>query len=213
MPKKKKNRSETVERLATALEKKMQRKPPNPRGGTPPEQYRFKPGQSGNPVGRSEQRAIYAHALTDRMMRSAPPRELCEEIGIDPRVTWGEAIMIVLGRAALAGDVSAAREVLAALGVSGTSARTNVLVNVERPEQRGLNFELLRHAHGISEADMREKVLPFLDALPKEKPFIDASYFPDAEYCELPPGSPDVESAESPHLHAQGLLEDQTDGG
>lgn len=180
----KKNRSETVERLATALEKTSTKRVPNPKGGTPPEQYRFKPGQSGNPSGRSE-RAIYAQALTDRMMRSCPPRDLCDELGIDAKVTWGEAILIVLGRAALSGDVSAARECLAALGISGTSARTSVLVNLEQPEQRGLNFELLHHAHGISETDMREKVFPFLDSFNKQKPVIDSSYFPDSEYCEV----------------------------
>jgi hypothetical protein len=180
----KKNRSEAVKRLATALENtKTKRIIPNPKGGTPPERYRFKPGQSGNPGGRSD-RAIYARALTDRMMLSCPPRELCEDLDIDAKVTWGEAILIVLGRAAMSGDVSAARECLAALGVGGTSARTNVLVNLEQPEQRGLNFELLRHAHGISETDMREKVFPFLDALNKQKPVIDSSYFPDSEYCD-----------------------------
>ena len=116
--------------------------------------------------------------------------------------------MIVLGRAALSGDVSAARECLAALGVNGTAARTNVLVNVESHEPRGLNFELLRHAHGIAESVMRDKVFPLLDSLQKEKPVIDSSYFPDESYCEGVPGMPDVESADSPHLLAQGLLED-----
>src|SRR5262245_42102515 len=49
-----KSRSKDVERLAGALEKtKAKRNPPNPRGGTPPSQYRFKPGQSGNPAGLS----------------------------------------------------------------------------------------------------------------------------------------------------------------
>src|SRR5690349_16965765 len=111
-----KHRSKDVELLAAALEKKKVKRPsPNPKGGNPPEQYRFKPGQSGNLGGRG--RAVYARALTDRMMRSCPPRELCEELGIDATVTWGEAILIVLGRAALSGDVSAARECLAALGL------------------------------------------------------------------------------------------------
>jgi hypothetical protein len=178
-----KNRSKDVERLATALEKTAnKRNPPNPKGGNPPERYRFKPGQSGNPAGLS-QRAIYARTLTDRMMRSCPPPDLCEELGIDTQVTWGEAILIVLGRAALSGDVSAAREVLAALGVSGAVARTNVLVNLEQPEQRGATFEFLRHAHGLSEEQMAE-VWQFMDSLPRLKSTIDASYFPDESYQE-----------------------------
>lgn len=207
----KKNRSKNVELLAAALEKtktKTKRIVPNPKGGTPPQQYRFKPGQSGNPEGGRGERAIYAQALTDRMMRSCPPRELCTELEIDPCVTWGEAILIVLGQAAMSGDVSAAREVLAALGIGGTSARTNVLVNVDQTAQRGIFYEFTQHSHGLSETDLREKVFPFMDSLPRQKPTVDASYFPDAEYCEGAPGTPDVESAGSPHLLAQGLLED-----
>lgn len=179
MPKKKP--SKNVERLATALETKERRPITNPKGG--PEAYRFKPGTSGNPAGRPPQAVSIVRQITERMARSSPPRELCEELGIDARVTWGEAILIVLGQAAMSGDVSAAREVLAALGISGTSARTNVLVNVESAEQRGIRFELLRHAHGVSETDMRGKVFPFLDSLQKQKPVIDSSYFPDEEYC------------------------------
>jgi hypothetical protein len=178
----KKKPSSNVERLASALEKKERKLITNPKGG--PEAYRFKPGSSGNPAGRPPQAASIVRQITERMARSSPPRELCEELGIDPCVTWGEAVLIVLGQAAMSGDVSAAREVLAALGMSGTSARTNVLVNVEGAEQRGLNFELLRHSHGLSEEDMRGKVFPFLDSLNRQKPVIDSSYFPDAEYCD-----------------------------
>jgi len=42
----------------------------------------------------------------------------------------------------------------------------------------GLTFEFLKHAHGIGEDDMK-KVFAFMDALPRQRPVIDASYFPD----------------------------------
>jgi hypothetical protein len=174
----KKNHSNPVERLATALEKKKE--PPNPKGGNPPEAYRFRPGQSGNPSGVSRQRQRVAE-LIERMQNSSPPRQLCEELQIDPSVKWDEAILIVLGNAAMSGDVSAAREVLAALGISGTTARTNVLVNVEG--EQGATFEFRRHAHGLSPEQLLE-VWAFMDGLPRQKPVIDASYFPDDSYRE-----------------------------
>jgi hypothetical protein len=186
----KKTRSKNRELLETLIEKAMTKPtppkptPPNPRGGTPPIAYRFKPGQSGNPSGFSgdaRARAFYAQRLTDRMMRSSPPAQLCRDLDIEPSATWGEAILIVLGRTALDGDVSAAREVLATLGFSGTAARNNVLVNVEGVEQSGVTFDFLRHAHGISQANM-ETVWTFMDSLPKEAPVVDASYFPDESY-------------------------------
>jgi len=176
----KKKSTEPVEQLAKAIEQKKSSQKNVFRGGNPPEGYRFAPGQSGNPQGRPSH-SIYAQVLSDRMMRSCPPRKLCEAMGIDPSVTLGEAIMISLSNAAIKGDVSAAREVMAALGFHGTSAKNNVLVNVESPEQRGLTFEFLRHSHGIAEADMT-RVFEFMDSLPREKPVVDASYLPGDEY-------------------------------
>lgn len=117
------------------------------------------------------------------MSHSSPPARLCVELDIDARVTWGEAILIVLGQAAMSGDVSAAREVLAALGISGTASRTNVLVNLESSEQRNSTFEFLKHSHGLSEEQLLA-VWEFMDSLPRQKTTIDASFFPDASYCE-----------------------------
>lgn len=178
-----KNRSNSLDRLATALEKKKDRSVPNPKGGNPPEAYRFRPGQSGNPSGVSHQKQRVID-LIGKMQNSKPRRQLCEELGIDPDVLIDEAVMIVLIDRALEGDVSAAREVLAALGISGTTARTNVLVNVEGVDQ-GAAFEFRKHAHGLTEEQLRE-VWAFMDALPRQKLAIDASYFPDESYREQP---------------------------
>ena len=61
--------------MAEQQEKKKARKVTNPAGGSPPAKYRFAKGVSGNPAGRPQQ-GVYARVLTDRMMRSCPPRSL-----------------------------------------------------------------------------------------------------------------------------------------
>src|SRR6266446_302958 len=99
--------------------------------------YQFKSGESGNLAGRGTASLTYVRELSAKVMRSSPPKELCEEIGVDPSSTWGEAIMFSLSRAAATGDVQAAREVLAALGFSGTTAKNLMAVQVN-PEQTGL---------------------------------------------------------------------------
>jgi len=176
-----------LKRLAKALKPltektKKRRGNPSPVRRDPPKAYRFQPGVSGNPGGRPRD---YAIQITARLMQSSPPKKLCVELGIDPAVTWGEAIMITLSKAAVSGDVSAAREVLAALGFRGTAAR-NLMVNVgdqHGGEESGLVFDFLRHAHGLSEADMA-KVFAYMDGLPREKPAIDGSFYPDESYRE-----------------------------
>jgi hypothetical protein len=140
--------------------------------------YRFQPGQSGNLAGRGASIA-YVHELSAKVMRSCPPKELCLEIGVDPSSTWGEAIMFSLSRAAATGDVQAAREVLAALGFSGTTAKNLMAVQVN-PAETGLAHELLRHAHGLDDSQLAT-VYQFMDQLPKATVVVDASYFPPEE--------------------------------
>lgn len=56
----------------------------------------------------------------------------------------------------------------------------SVSVNVDTNNNPGLTVEFLRHAHGLSEEDM-QRVFAFMDALPKQKPVVDDSYFPEEE--------------------------------
>ena len=67
------------------------------------------------------------------------------------------------------------------VGINKERAGAQVAVQVN--EGAGLAFEFLKHSHGISEADM-QKVFAFMDSLPREKPVVDASYFPQPELTE-----------------------------
>jgi hypothetical protein len=109
---------------------------------------------------------------------ASPPKELCAQIGVDPSVTWAEAILFSLSKAAAQGDVAAAREVLAALGFSGTQSK-NILA-VQNNVDAGSATEFLRRSHGLSE-DSLQAVYKFMDSLPREAPVVDASYFPDED--------------------------------
>jgi hypothetical protein len=137
--------------------------------------YRFQSGQVANPHGYNHRAVILD--LTHRMLKSSPPKELCLQIGVDPAVTWAEAIMFSLSKAAAQGDVAAAREVLAAMGFSGTQAK-NILAVQNNIENTSAATEFLRRSHGLSE-DSLQAVYKFMDSLPRETPVVDASYFPD----------------------------------
>jgi hypothetical protein len=139
--------------------------------------YRFRPGQIANPLGAGA-RQQFVSELTSRMMRSSPPKELCAQIGVDPSVTWAEAILFSLSKAAAQGDVAASREVLAALGFSGTQSK-NILA-VQNNVEAGSATEFLRRSHGLSDESL-QKVYGFMDSLPREVPTIDASYFPEEQ--------------------------------
>ena len=160
-------------KLAKALPlKKQNGGNPKPLVQPPPEQYRFKPGQSGNPSGRPHD---HAREAINRLAHTSPPKALCKQIGIDARVTWIEAVVFALGKAAVSGDVAAAREVLANLGLRGTAASSLLALNVE---PSGTSFEFLKHSHGLSEEQLNE-LWAYMDALPRDgPPVIDASYFP-----------------------------------
>jgi hypothetical protein len=151
------NKRKDLVQLAAALKDVPPKKKQN-RGNTqphrPPAPYLFKPGQSGNPNGRPKQRpSEHARQAVNQLAYTSPPKELCEQIGVDPKSTWVEAIVFSLGKAAANGDVSAARELLANLGMRGTVASSLVTVNVEDPESMGLFAVFCRHMAGIAEAD------------------------------------------------------------
>jgi hypothetical protein len=165
----------TKELIAKAKAKKPATNPNGHAEGLVP--YRFKKGQVANPLGGAA-RQKYVSELTGRMMRSSPPKELCAQIGVDPSVTWAEAILFSLSKAAAQGDVAAAREVLAALGFSGTQSK-NILA-VQNNVDAGSATEFLRRSHGLSE-DSLQTVYKFMDSLPREAPVVDASYFPDED--------------------------------
>src|SRR5215470_12600815 len=72
-------------------------------GGNPPEAYRFKPGQSGNPAGRTAKAELLQRTV-DAFSDTAPPDTLCAQVGIAPGSTWVETILFALGKAAAQGD-------------------------------------------------------------------------------------------------------------
>jgi hypothetical protein len=155
-----------IEKLTDALKKvKPKHNRGNPNPIPPPERYWFKPGQCANPSGRpKEQPRDHARQAMNRLAHSSPPKNLCEQIGIEPNCTWIEAIVFSLGKAAASGDVSAAREVLANLGLRGTAANSILAVNVETPESMGLFATFCKHMAGVPEAEY-PKIWAFMQTL------------------------------------------------
>lgn len=141
--------------------------------------YRFKPGVCPNPLGRGATDPLgYMRELSARMMHASPPKALCDQLELDAEVTWGEAIFITLAKQGAFGDVASAREFLAALGFSGTSAKN--LLAVQNNVGDGVNVEFLKHSHGLSESQL-DDVFAFMDSLPRAPIEIDASYLPPTE--------------------------------
>jgi len=176
-----------VKKLALAIRPALvkRRGNPSPVRQEPPAQYRFTPGVSGNPSGRPRE---YAMEISGRMMRSSPPKALCEEIGVDSKVSWGEAIMYALSSAAARGDVSAAREVLAALGFSGTSAKNLMAVSVEGGAR--LTPEYIEIAKAMADVlpEYRVKVLDYARSLSRPLE-LTADCFPPVEPKQLTEGT------------------------
>jgi hypothetical protein len=65
------------------------------------------------------------------------------------------------------------------LGLDAPSKSVQAVVSPD-----GAAFEFLRHSHGLSD-DQLTKVYTYMDTLEREKPVIDASYFPPEEPNEL----------------------------
>ncbi len=161
MTKKKGELGQLAEALKTV---KLKNNRGNPSPVPPPEQYRFKPGNSGNPEGRHKHPRDHARLVMDRLATSSPPKSLCQQIGIAPDCTWVEAIVFSLGKAAASGDVSAAREVLANLGLRGSVASSLLTVNVEEPERMGLFATFCRNLAGVPE-DEYPRIWAFMQTL------------------------------------------------
>ncbi len=162
-------------KLAKAVEplsKKQNRGNSKPPQNPPPEAYRFKPGQSGNPSGRPKD---HARETLNRLAHTSPPKKLCEQIGIEPNCTWVEAIVFSLAKAAASGDVSAAREVLANLGLRGSVAASLVAINTEDPERMGLFATFCKHIAGIPIEDY-PRIWTFMESL--VKPALDGDCLP-----------------------------------
>jgi hypothetical protein len=83
------------------------------RGGTPPKEYQFKPGQSGNPGGRPKKRPI-----TERyaLVADLPlPDAIRRQLKLEPGATWGDAAALGTFRSAVKGNWGASREIREAL--------------------------------------------------------------------------------------------------
>ena len=145
--------------------------------------YRFTEGNEAWKGGARQEPIDYIRSLTRRMRESSPPKEMCAEIGIDPSVTWGEAIFFALGTQGVLGDVMSAREFLAALGFSGTAAKNLVAIQQNAGEMTGVTVDFLKHSHGLTDSQLGE-VFAFMDAMPREAIVVDASYLPPVPVAE-----------------------------
>lgn len=140
--------------------------------------YQFKPLNTAWKTEKEDPR-LYIQQLTARMRNSSPPKEICDEIGVDRKATWGEAIFLTLGKQGALGDVMSAREFLAALGFSGTAAKNLMAVQVN-PAETGLAHELLRHAHGLSDEQLAG-IYSAMDQLPRAPIVVGPEFYPPQE--------------------------------
>lgn len=79
------------------------------RGGVPPVEHRFKPGQSGNPFGRPRKITKYHEALPDRELPDVIRQQL-KPLGFKGK-TWGAAYAFGAGVQAIKGDIPALKEI------------------------------------------------------------------------------------------------------
>ena len=125
----------------------------------------WKPGESGNPAGRPRKRPLSdSH---EELLRSIAPPEIRNALNqrgarLDKTATWSDCISYSLGRKAIAGDVTAAKELRES--VEGKSTQRIELAHLgERQEL------LVVYAEPLEAQEQREgKVLARLEqrALP-----------------------------------------------
>lgn len=95
----------------------------------------WQPGQSGNPNGRPRKRPLSeAH---DDVLRMELPMEVRVAMKLKAGATWADAIALGIARKAVAGDVSAAKEMREA--VEGKATQRIELVT---PEDRGFDVNV-----------------------------------------------------------------------
>jgi Family of unknown function (DUF5681) len=89
------------------------------------EPYRFKPGQSGNPGGRPKKRPF--SDVDEENAQLEVPEEVRIKYGLPPGSTYAHAVSMAKFRAAIGGDMTAARELREAVeGKSGQRFEPNL---------------------------------------------------------------------------------------
>ena len=83
----------------------------------PGNDWRFEPGVSGNPTGRSApgKRRLISRALLTHLAHRAPDK-VASQLGLPLGSSWAQCISMSLIFAAVRGDVGAAREIRDAVG-------------------------------------------------------------------------------------------------
>jgi hypothetical protein len=74
-------------------------------------EFRYRPGTSGNPGGRSRGSANLVNLAYSEILQGQIPAELAEKFHVTPDATFAQALALNTILAALKGDVAAAREV------------------------------------------------------------------------------------------------------
>jgi hypothetical protein len=116
--------------------------------------YRFKPGVSGNPGGRPKKRPISDRYL--ELTEQQLPEEYRAKLGLPEGATCGDALVAIMFKAALEGNIAAVREVREAIE-GKTSPRQETI----DPENN--RIEVVTHTIGFMETDPRAPLGKALD--------------------------------------------------